>query len=104
SIKITAPPAAADLAARTAKRAAAAGKSHLLPEEFVARYHQQFIDRLWLRGLFFAGVMYALFLVLYFAGVSFRGYQTHKVEVQVAAIANDYTNTVQLKAQYAVLK
>ena len=34
---------------------ASAGKSYLLPEEFTARYHQQFIDRFWLRGLLFAG-------------------------------------------------
>jgi hypothetical protein len=104
SVKISAPPAPAELAARTAKRAASAGKSHLLPDEFTERYKVRFQDRLWLRGLMFAGVMYAVFLVLYFAAVSFRGYQTHNVEVQVAAIANDYTNAVQLKAQYAVLK
>jgi len=104
NVKISAPPGPAELAARTAKRAATAGKSHLLPDEFTARYHQQFIDRLWLRGLLFTGVMYAAFLAIYFAAVNFRGYQTHKVESQVAAIANDYTNAVQLKAQYAVLK
>jgi hypothetical protein len=103
-VKISAPPAPAELAARTAKRAAVAEKSHLLPEEFIARYHQQFIDRLWLSGLFFAGVMYAVFCVFYFAAVSFRGYQTHQVEAQVAAIANDYTNSVQLRSQFAVLK
>jgi hypothetical protein len=104
SVKISAPPGPVELAARTARRAAAAGPSLLLPEEFIARYKQQFIDRLWLRGLFAAGVLYAVGLVLYFAAVSFRGYQTNKVEAQVAAIANDYTNAVQLQAQFAILK
>ena len=54
--------------------------------------------------MLYLGVFYAVALVIYFAAVNFRGYQTHQVETQVAAIANDYTNAVQLKAQYAVLK
>ena len=48
-VSVVAPPAPAELAARTAKRAAAAGASNLLPAEFAARYRQQFVDRLWLR-------------------------------------------------------
>ena len=32
------------------------------------------------------------------------GYQTHKVEQQVAAISGSYTNALQLKARYDVLK
>ncbi len=105
TVKVTAPLLPAELAARTAKRATAT-ESHinLLPGEFTAQYHQQFVDRLWLRGLAYAGAMYAVFLVIYFCAVSFRGYQTHSVESQVAAIGNDYTNAVSLKARYSVLQ
>ncbi|MBW8864894.1 MAG: hypothetical protein JF609_08230 [Verrucomicrobia bacterium] len=103
-VKIIPPPSHAELAGRTAKRAAATGPVSLLPAEYAGRYHQQFVDRLWLRGLAYAGVLYAVCLVFYFSAVTFRGYQTSRVEGAVAAISNDYTNVVQLKARYAVLQ
>ena len=104
-VKITAPPAPAELAGRTAKRAAGAGATnHLLPAEFTGRYREQFVDRLWLRGLAGVGILYALFLAVYFSAVTFRGYQAGGVESNVARISNDYTNAVQLKARYVVLQ
>ncbi len=103
-VSVTAPPSAVELAGRTAKRAAAEEKLNLLPAEFTARYHQQFIDRLWLRGLAYAGLVYAVFCVFYFSAAGFRGYQTRRVESAVAQISNDYTNAVSLKARYAVLQ
>lgn len=102
-VKVSAPPALAELAGRTARRAAAASPVNLLPSEFTGRYHQQFIDRLWLRGLACAGVVYAVFLAFYFCAVAYRGYQAQGVEHAVARISDDYTNTMQLKAQYDVL-
>jgi hypothetical protein len=104
TVSVSAPPAPATLAAGTAKRAAAAEKSNLLPAEFTAQYHQQFIDRLWLRGLAYAGAAYAVCLVIYFCAVGILGYQTGKVERAVAQISNDYTNALQLKAQFSVLQ
>ena len=102
---VIAPPAPAELALRTTKRAAVAdAKVNLLPLEFSTRYHQQFIDRLWLTGLGWAGAAYAVCLVIYFCAVGFRGYQAHGVEAQVAAISQNYTNVVELKAKYSVLQ
>ena len=103
-VKVSAPPALAELAVATAKRAAAAEKSGLLPAEFTLRYHQQFVDRLWLRGLAYAGVAYAFCLVIYFCAVSVLNFRTTGVEAQVAAISNDYTNALQLKARHGVLQ
>jgi len=103
-VQVIAPPAPAELAARTAKRAATAGKSNLLPEEFTTRYHQQFVDRLWLRGLFYAGCVYVVFLVFYFCAVGWLSFRTQKVEGEVAAISGSYTNAMQLKARLAVLQ
>jgi hypothetical protein len=102
-VETSAPPALAELAARTAKRATAESKINLLPPEFTARYHQQFVDRLWLRGLAYAGAAYAVFLVIYFCAVGVLGYRTHDVEQKVALISNDYTNAMQLRAKFAVL-
>lgn len=94
-----------ELAGRTARRAAAASeRANLLPAEFAARYHQQFVDRLWLRALMAAGVLYAVVLAIYFAIVGVVGYQTEKYESQVRAEGGSYTNALQLKARYAVLK
>jgi hypothetical protein len=102
--KISAPPAPAELAARTAKRAAADTRTGLLPPEFSERYRQQFVDRLWLTGLIYAGIVYAVFCAIYFSGATFRGWQASRVEADVAKISNDYTNTVQLQARLNVLK
>lgn len=105
SVEVSTPPAPAELAARTANRAAAiTSPANLLPPEFTARYHQQFVDRLWLRGLMGAGILYVIGLAIYFSSVAALNYRTQGVERQVAAISNDYTNALQLKARYDVLQ
>ena len=94
-----------ELAALTSRRATSATSTNaaLLPPEFSAHYRQQFVDRLWLRGLFATGVLYAIAVVVYFCATFLLGIQTGKVEQQVAAISDDYTNALQLKARYDVL-
>jgi hypothetical protein len=104
TVQIAAPPAAAELAAQTAKRAATAEKSNLLPEEFTARYQNQFYDRLWLRGLLYAGAAYAVLLAIYFCATTVLSYRVSHVEAQAAKLSGTYTNALQLKAQYDVLK
>ena len=60
-VEVIAPVPVGGLAALTATRAAQAGlQANLLPAEFSTRYHQQFVDRLWMRGL---GAVVALYLV-----------------------------------------
>jgi len=104
-VRVSSPLSPADLAGRTARRAAAASERvNLLPAEFSVRYQQQFVDRLWLRGLGAAGILYVVVLAVYFAAVSFLGYRTHNVEQAVAGISGDYTNAIQLKARYGVLR
>jgi len=104
-VEVTPPPPPAELAARTARRAAVAGlRAPLLPPEFPARYHQQFVDRLWLRGLVTTGVLYAIGVVIYFCATAWLGYRSQGVEQQVAAISGSYTNTLQLKARLDVLR
>jgi hypothetical protein len=104
TVTVSAPPSPAELAGHTAKRSATASQVSLLPAEFTERYRQQFQDRLWLHGLGYAGLLYAVFLVFYFSAVTFRGYQTTKVQGQVAAISNTFSNVVELQARYAVLQ
>ena len=103
-VQVVAPPAPAELAARTAKRASAAGKSNLLPAEFTMRYHQQFVDRLWLRALAYTGIAYAVVVAIYFGAVAVLGFQTGRIEGQVVALNGGYTTAMQFKARYEVLK
>lgn len=105
-VPVVNPLPAAELAARTARRATTTSTSAaaLLPGDFSTRYHQQFVDRLWLRGLMAVGVLYAVCVMIYFAAVFVLGIQTSKVEQQVAAISGSYTNALQLQARYNVLK
>ena len=104
-VKIITPVTDLDLATRTAKRAAASdGLGNLLPPEFAKRYKQQFQDRLWISGL---GVVLGAYLVgclVYFVAVWFLSYQTTKVEDNVANLGLTYTNALQFKARYEVLK
>ncbi len=103
-VEITQPLPTVELAGRTAKRSAAGSLTNLLPAEYTQRYKTQFHDRLWLHGLGYAGLIYAIFLAIYFSATTFLGYRTNHVESQVAQISNDYTNTIQLRARYNVLK
>jgi hypothetical protein len=104
-VQVTPPLPPAELAAHTARRAASSGsRAALLPVEFPARYQQQFVDRLWLRGLVTTGVLYAISVAIYFCATGFLAIQTHKVEQAVADKSGSYTNALQLKAQYDVLK
>jgi hypothetical protein len=103
-VQVTAPLPPGELAAHTARRAAAASRATLLSAEFTTRYHQQFVDRLWLRGLVTTGVLYAIGVVIYFCATALLAVQTHKVEQEVADRKANYTRALQLKAEYDVLK
>lgn len=105
SVPVIQPLPLAELAALTARRAAQSdARSTLLPPEYSTRYHQQFVDRLWLRGLAAAGILYAVIVAIYFCATTVLGYQVNQVARQVAALNGSYTNALQLKARYEVLK
>jgi hypothetical protein len=93
------------LAAATARRATqAAPNANLLPPEFAERYRQQFVDRLWMRGLLAVGALYLLYVIGYGSVLGFTMFQANAAESARDKISNDYTNTMQLKATYGVLK
>ena len=105
SIHLSAPLAVPELAALTARRAAhAEPRANLLPVEFTLRYHRQFVDRLWMRGLGGVAVLYLVGLVIYGIALGVATFRTRGVEQQVADLAPNYTNAMQLKARYEVLK
>lgn len=104
-LTISAPLPPAQLAALTARRAALADpKTNLLPPEFATRYRQQFVDRLWGRGLLGIGAVYMVGVAIFFAALSVQSYRATAVEKQVKGLSQQYTNTVQLRDRYKVLK
>lgn len=106
-VRVAPPMPAVELAARTARRATQSPSlpgAALMPGEFSNRYREQFKDRLYLHGLYAAGIVYVIFVAFYFAATTWRGYQAGKVQQQVAGLSDDYTNAIQLKARFAVLQ
>lgn len=97
--------AAKTLAEHTAQRATTAEpRINLLPAEFQERYQQQFVDRLWMRGLGAVVGLYIVGVLIYFVALGVASYRTRQVESTVALMAPQYTNAMQLKARYEVLK
>jgi hypothetical protein len=104
-IEVIPPVPVAGLAALTATRAAQSGaEGNLLPAEFTTRYHQQFVDRLWMRSLGAVVVLYVVGVLVYFARLEVELYRTSAVEDSVAEQGPKYTNALQFKAKLQVLK
>lgn len=104
-VELVSPVPPQDLAARTARRAAASDpNTTLLPPEFAARYRQQFIDRLWMRGLGAILAVYVLGLIVYFVAVGVVKFQANNAETAFAQQASSYTNVIRLQEQHKVLK
>lgn len=99
------PLAAKEVAALTARRSAQSDPEvNLLPGEFAVRYHQQFVDRLWMRGLLAVGALYAAGVAIYMVILAYASFNTQRVEQQVAALGPTYTNAVQLRDRFRILK
>jgi len=90
----------AHLAARRGVRSEST--ANLLPAEFGGRYQQQFIDRLWMRGLGALILVYLLFVLAYFAGVQLVEAQETKLSTELAALSGAYTNALRLKERVRV--
>ncbi len=104
-VEVVAPMPQQELAALTARRAAQGDESsNLLPAEFSNRYQQQFVDRLWLRGLLAALVVYGIVVAIFFVAVQVFSHFTDKVEARVQELAPAYTNALQQTAMLGVLK
>ena len=89
----------------TSSSAAQAGsEGSLLPAEYSSRYHQQFVDRLWMRGLGATVGVYLVGVLIYFAWLQFALMGTSKVEQDAANLGPTYTNALQFKARLQILK
>src|SRR5205085_2025846 len=60
--------------------------ANLLPPEFAVRYRQQFVDRIWMRGVFVVAAIYLLAVLAYFLGVQWVRLKACGLDKQVAGI------------------
>ncbi len=92
----TVPPAApAELAACSAQRTGSLGATtNLLPSEYSARYHQQLVDRLWMRGLMAVVGVYLFVVLVYFAALFAMKSKNDHARAELAALGPAYTNAM----------
>ncbi len=104
-MQVIVPLSVPELAALTARRSARGEpRGNLLPAEFSIRYQQQFVDRLWMRGL---GALVALYLIgvaIYGVALGVLTYRTRLVDQQVVRLGPTYTNAIQLRTRLQVLQ
>lgn len=104
-VEVVPPVAPTDLAGLTARRAVAGEpRTNLLPPEYATRYRQQFIDRLWMRGLGAVVMIYVFLTAAYLLWVQFEKWRFDQVAADTASIAPNYTNTIRLKERLAVMR
>lgn len=104
-IQVTAPMPPAQLAASSTKRAVRAESGvNLMPPEYAARYRQQWIDRLWMRGAGMVVAVYLAGLIIYFGALQVMGYQFYRLQQEVSSYSQEYTNVVQLKQRVTLLE
>ena len=93
------------LATLSARRAAAnQSRLNLVPAEFSTRYHQKFIDGVWMRALGAVLMLYLLGLLIYFGAVQVVQFQRDNVDGEVTAISGSYTNSLKARARIEVLQ
>jgi hypothetical protein len=104
-IEVVPPVADAEIAKLTARRAARENAPvTLVPPEYAVRYRQQFVDRIWMRGVFAAALIYLFGVFLYLAWVQVLDYRVGKVEQQARNLSLSYTNALRLKDQVRVMQ
>jgi hypothetical protein len=104
-VQVIAPIPQTQLASLSAKRSVQAnGAANLVPEEFKTRYRQQFVDRLWMRGLGAIVMIYLVGVVVYFGALQVLKFQLYRAKNQVKSISQSYTNTMKMEARIQVLQ
>jgi len=104
-VQVNAPVPMAELAALSAQRSADAGsKANLLPPEFLVRYHQQFIDGLWMRGLFSVLAVYTLGVLIFFGALFVVKFKQTRLLNEADAMGLSYTNALRDEARIQILK
>ncbi len=93
------------LALQSAAKAAAGGNAvNLLPGEYSVRHRQEFVDRLWMKGLGAVVALYILMVIGYFGLLQIYMVKQTRVENHVASLKTSYTNALLLKERVQILQ
>lgn len=84
--------------------ATARAQANLVPPEVLARYRQEFVDRLWMRALGAVALAYVLVVLGYLAYLNVLDYQKGRVDHEIALNLANYTQAQQLKARLEILQ
>jgi hypothetical protein len=104
-VEIIPPASPAELAAGSAGRAGREGTTtNLLPPEFSARYHQQLVDRLWMRGVLGLVAVYLFGVLVYFGVLYGLKTQLDNTNKKLAGLKMAYTNALEDETQIQILK
>jgi hypothetical protein len=104
-IQVVPPASPKELAALSAQRcASAADSTSLLPAEFAARYRQQFVDRLWMRGLVSVVTLYVLGVLFYFGMLYVFEMQDTRAKSLLASMRPGVTSYSNDVVQIKILK
>ena len=104
-LQIVPPASPKELAALSAQRCASDGAStSLLPAEFAVRYRQQFVDRLWMRGLVSIAALYILGVLFYFGMLYVFQLKDDQAKKYLAGMGPSYVNYQRDVEQIQILK
>ncbi|HEY3861878.1 MAG TPA: hypothetical protein VGO59_08315 [Verrucomicrobiae bacterium] len=103
-LNVIAPPGEAKLVARSIQRSAQDSSTNLLPPEFSKRYRQQFVDGLWMRGIFAVLGLYVVGVLIYFGALYALKMKFDHVKHDLASIGNSYTNAIKDIKQLDILR
>ena len=92
------------LAAVSARARLLANPTALVPEEVTAKERAAFVDRVWMRGLGGLFVTYLFAVFIYLGFLNWKKYQLDELKGNAVGLGRQYTNTIQLKEQVAVLQ
>jgi hypothetical protein len=104
-IQTLTPPSPKELAALSARRCGgSAASTSLLPPDFAVRYHQQFVDRLWMRSLVSVVALYILGVLFYFGMLYVFDLKNVAVKKDLDNMGPAYTNALRDVEQIGILK
>lgn len=103
-VTTVAPVAANAVAELVATNALKPTAGSLIPTEILVKARQQFIDGIWMRGLGFAGLMYAVGVVGYLIYLNLLTGTLDEKKSLAIQYGKAYTNTIQLREQVSILE
>jgi hypothetical protein len=104
-VEVVSPKPWAEIASASAAQAMRNGTHPgLLPVEKAVKYQQQFAERLWMRGLGVAALVYALCVGVYLGALQYRIYQRNVLTAKIEDMEAEYKKTVQLGEKIKVME